>query len=605
MKDRIKYLAFYYLFWLLVFISQKPVFMLFQWNQSKEVSLSEWLGVMVHGLPMDCSTAGYLTLPVILLLLVSCFVKCGSWLSKTILWTTVVLLVIACLAFVADMFLYPFWGFRLDITPLFYMQTPKDAAASGTASQYLLSVVIYAVEFAVYFLLFRWLHKKVFSIETACKWAVIPLLVILPLLVIVIRGGVDVSVMNAGRVYFSKNVFVNHSAINPIWNFLSSFGKETDFGQQYRFMDDDKAQALFVDMRDTANYAPDTMLLNTQRPNVIYVILESFGANICEAAGGAKGLTPNLDRYAKEGIFFADFYANSYRTDRGLVAILSSYPGQPVTSLMKYPNKAQNVPMVSQKLKDAGYDLSFYYGGDENFTNMRSYLVTGGFDKRVSENDFSAAELSTKWGAYDHLVFQRCLKDLRSDTLRQPFYDVVLTLNSHEPYDVPFHKFAEPYPNSVAYTDSCLGAFLDSLKTLPIWKNTLVVLLPDHARPYPETMTNQEVARYKALMVWTGGAVKHSMRVEQVCSQIDLTRTLLAQMGLNGSDFVFSKNIFANRSPKFAFYAFNEGLGFVGPDNSASVYDCGGNVSIREDNPELTTKGKAFLQCLFDDLAKR
>ena len=87
-------------------------------------------------------------------------------------------------------------------------------------------------------------------------------------------------------------------------------------------------------------------------------------------------------------------------------------------------------------------------------------------------------------------------------------------------------------------------------------------------------------------------------------SQIDLARTLLAQLDIDGSDFVFSKNIFSEKSPKFAFYAYNDGLGFVTPEG-ASVFDCGGNVSLREDNPQLTVRGKAFLQCLMDDLAKR
>ncbi len=602
MKSRLKYFLAYYLFWFLAFLVQKPVFMLYQWEHAKDYSFTDWLNVMWHGMPMDLSTAGYFSLPVFLMVLASCFVPAGKWLGKGIKVATALLLAVVVIGCVADMVLYTFWGYRLDITPLFYMETPKNAAASGTMSQNLCAAVCLIVEYLVYWLAFRFFHKKCFAIDGHCVKAVIPLLLILPLLFVVIRGGVSVSVMNAGRVYFSNEMFLNHSAINPIWNFLGSFSKE-DLSTQYRFMDDAEAHKMMDSLVNRQVLPPDTFLLKTNRPNVVVFILESFGSNVCEMAGGAKGLTPNLNRIASESIFFSNFYANSYRTDRGLAAILSAYPGQPVTSLMKYPEKSQNVPTLTGTLRDNGYDLSFLYGGDENFTNMRSFLVHAGFEKRLCDKDFSGNELSTKWGAYDHLVINRLIDDLKQPQ-KQPFCKVLLTLNSHEPFDVPFHKFDDLYPNSVAYTDSCIGVFYDYLKTSPYWDNTLFILLPDHGKPYPEGMTNQDVANYKAPMIWTGGAVKQPMCITQMGSQIDLARTLLAQLGIDGSAFNFSKNMLSEQSPKFAFFAFNDGFGFVTP-NGASVYDCGGSMNVREDDPALTKKGKAYLQCLIDDLASR
>lgn len=605
MKERLKYFFAYYFFWVLVFLSQKPFFMLYQWHLSSSLTISEWFGVVWHGLPMDFSTAGYVSVLPLLILLASSFFSASEIVGRVLKCYTVLVLAVVCIVFVADMFLYPFWGFKLDITPLFYMQTPKDAAASASLGLYLCSFVILLANFAVYYFLFDWWHRRLCKFDSVARLTSVVVLLLVPVLFVVIRGGTTVSVMNAGRVYFSRNMFVNHSAINPVWNLLASFGKENDFASQYRFMNDAEAHALFDSMRDTVCLPADTMLLACQKPNVLMIIMESFGSNICEYAGGVKGCTPNLDKLASEGVFFSNFFSNSFRTDRGLVCILGAYPGQPVTSLMKYPVKSQNVPMLSQALRDNGYDLSFFYGGDENFTNMRSFLVTGGFHKRVCQDDFTSSELSTKWGAYDHVVFRRTLDELKADTVKKPFFDVVLTLNSHEPFDVPFNKFNDPYLNSVAYTDSCLGSFVDSLRRLPLWDSTLVVILPDHPKPYPQSMTNYEVARYRSPMVWTGGAIKSPMRVDVVCSQIDLTRTLLAQLGIDGSDFVFSKNVFSSKSPKFAFYAFNDGFGFVDQNLNSSVFDCGGDVSIAEDDSSLTRRGKAFLQCLFDDLANR
>ena len=100
-----------------------------------------------------------------------------------------------------------------------------------------------------------------------------------------------------------------------------------------------------------------------------------------ETFGGHPNVAVNMDKFAKEGILFSNFYANSFRTDRGLASIISGYPGQPSTSIMKYPEKTDKLPSIPRSLKNAGYSLEYYYGGDADFTNMRSYLVSSGIGR--------------------------------------------------------------------------------------------------------------------------------------------------------------------------------------------------------------------------------
>ena len=85
----------------------------------------------------------------------------------------------------------------------------------------------------------------------------------------------------------------------------------------------------------------------------------------------------------------------------------------------------------------------------------------------------------------------------------------ILTLSSHEPFEVPYTSdFSHPYLNSVAYTDSCLGAFVASLKENPLWDSTIVILSPDHGYPYPNGVTRYDPLRYRIPMAIIGGAVK-------------------------------------------------------------------------------------------------
>ncbi len=604
MKSRLKSLLFVYLFWVVLFVLQKPIFLLFHWGSASRYSFLEWLKTIWHGFPMDLSMAGYFTLPILVLLFVSCFFSKDRVFGTIAKVLTIVFLVFGMLVLVSDLFLYTYWGFRLDATPLFYLSSPKDAAASGTAKEYLSALLLFTLFLGGSVWTYLKLHKRFFSFSGKAYVASLPLLLLGGVMFIAIRGGVGVSTMNAGRCYFSKEIFLNHAAINPTWNFISACFSSKRFDDQYRFMSDEEAHEGILPLLPVEGDSTTVRLLNTDRPNIIFLIMEGIGSNMIEPLGGEKGVAPNLNRLMDEGLLFTRYYANSFRTDRGLVSILSGYPAQPTSSVMKYPAKTQNMAKIPFSLKQAGYDLAFFYGGDDNFTNLHSYLITSGFEKIITEKDFNHSEMSAKWGAYDHVVLDRLLRDIDEEE-RRPFFKAILTLNSHEPFDVPMHRLEHPYLNAVAYTDSCIGSFVEQLRQREVWKDLLLIILPDHASRYPETMSSTCVERHEIPMLWLGGALKQQpMRVDTVCSQMDLARTLLSQMDLPADDFIFSKDIFGQRTHKFAYYAFPDGFGMI-DHRGVAIFDNASGAPQRCDNDTLLHVGKAFLQCLYDDLAKR
>ena len=118
--------------------------------------------------------------------------------------------------------------------------------------------------------------------------------------------------------------------------------------------------------------------------------------------------------------------------------------------------KDRKLPSIPRSLKNAGYSLEYYYGGDADFTNMRSYLVSSGIEKIISDKDFPLSERTGKWGAQDHVLFQRLMKDLKEEKQEEPFLKLVQTSSSHEPFEVPFHRLDDKVLNSFAYADSCV-----------------------------------------------------------------------------------------------------------------------------------------------------
>ena len=584
--------------------------MAYYYTLYNKVSWTDWFSVIGHGLPLDLSLAGYLTILPGLLLIAS------AWTDSRILqlirriYFTIISILLSCI-FISDLGLYGYWGFRLDTTPLFYFfSSPKDALASVSLWVVARGILAMAVYAALLYFVFSWIlvnEKRPLKIPYRRLSVSGVLLLATGLLFIPIRGGFSVSTMNLGRVFFSADQRLNHAAINPAFSLLDSFSRQADFDKQYRFMPAEEADILFSELTDKPVTDSIPRLFNTERPNIIMIILESFSSHLMETLGGEPGIAVNMDEFAKEGILFTHFYANSFRTDRGLVSIISGYPAQPTTSIMKYTRKTQSLPSIPASLKKAGYDLQYYYGGDADFTNMRSYLVSTGIEKIVSQNDFPVSERLSKWGVHDHILFHRILTDLKTEPQQEPFFLILQTSSSHEPFEVPYSKLSNAKLNAFAYTDSCAGDFVRQLKETPLWKNSVVLFVPDHLGVYPESIDHLSPERYTIPLILTGGAVKEPQRITAYGSQIDIAATLLAQLGLPHDDFTFSKNILNPSSPHFAFFTFPNIFGMVTADNEV-VFNCESNTVAMDEGThqgENLNKGKAYLQKLYDDLAKR
>ncbi len=612
MLSKLIYLSFFYIFFLTCFILERVLFAFFNFNSTFKDGLVEPVRSFVHGFPMDLSAAGYFVIPFLLAALLFSF-----WKNKVAEYSTykvigIVLSVLTAFFCVLDIVLYPAWQFRLDATPFFYMQSPTAALASGTTSEYLIYGATLLLLATLFVFAFVRLLDKIYAIvhkNEICKFDCIVVYIVLLLLfigmvVLSIRGGVGVSTMNPGRVYFSDNVFFNHLAINPNWNLIYSVQKTDDFSGYYTLTDEESQRIYEESLAPSKEIrvATDT-LLNTTRPNILLFIMESFGGTACKLTGGADAM-PGLCKFAEDGIVFNRFYANSFRTDRGLACILASYPGMPTTSLMKVTNKSQNVKKLPNALKEAGYKNSFYYGGDINFTNMNSFLVMSGYEKIICDANFTKDQKQSKWGAYDHVLFDFLAKDFENGDFEDRFFCTVLSSSSHEPFEVPYKHHEDKYLNSVMYSDSCLYSFLERFRQTKYWDNTLIIILPDHSTGLVGNLTNSDSLRYRIPMVWGGGAVKKHLVVDKISSQIDLSATILGQLDIKHDDFMFSKDVFDNNSPEFAIFAFNNGFGIIEKEGFAS-YDYGSQKEIMSTDAEILKRGKSFIQTVYRDFERR
>jgi len=612
---RVGTFLYVFLLWTLLGMVSKVTFLLLYHSLLSDVAVGEQLLTLWHGLRLDIAVAGYLTvLPGVLLVMT-------VWSKKRLLrylWNGYFALTaaVAALAYVANLGLYAYWGFPLDNTPLLYIRTsPADAMASLEWWHYIaIPVCIGAVTTVVTRTAMRLYPRDAKRLGGGKALAYSTLLLMLTaLLLLPIRGGIGTGTNHTGSVYFSDNIRLNHAAVNPIFSFVEAVLHREEIGTKYRFMDDGEATALFDTMtcttlrRDTLQQGGTLQGATTQKrhTNVVLIVLESFSDTVMRV----KGVTPCLLRLAHEGLYFDRFYANSFRTDRALVAIHSALPAQPTMSVMDLPRKSTTLPSIAGALAREGYSTTFYYGGDINYSNMRSYFMGTGFQRVVTDVDFPARQRTGKWGVADGPVFDRMLDDIKAAPADRPFFSSIMTVSSHEPFDVPdYHRIKDNAAlNAFAYTDYCLGRFMDSLRTLPCWQHTLVAIVPDHLGAFPEQADNYQPWRYHVPLILTGGALQQHGTCHTVGAQTDIAATLLAMLGIGHEEFTYSKDLLDPQAPHFAFFDFPDAMGMV-TDSSLVVYDITTDRVQHEQGKgtaDLLTRSKAYLQKLYDDLERR
>ncbi|HEV8612006.1 MAG TPA: LTA synthase family protein [Gemmatimonadales bacterium] len=621
MPARLKFLALYLGYWVLLFACLRAIFLGAFASQAMALSLGTLLGTFANGLRLDLSAAAYLSLLPCLLLVLATLPRAGCWPLKLVLPYTAVAATVLGLLACADLGVFDGWGQHIDAGVLGYLPNPREAWASAAIEpRGLLLALWLAVSLGFLQLARRLLAPRLRALPPLGFPAAGPLLLSAAALVIPARGGLQLIPINQSSAYFSPQRFANQAALNVGWNFFDTWRRGLDRrGNPYLAMPMDSARALVAGTRlrpERGEAAPRPRLLTTLRPNILLIVWESFTARAVERLGGVPAVTPEFAALARQGLLFRRFYAAGDHTEKGLAALLSGAPSLPNASILRVPSKAASLPMLSQDLAAAGYHTGFYYGGELGFGNLRSFTLEGRFEQVLGKDDFPRSSWSSKWGVHDQVVADRLLKDLSS--LQAPFFVTWLTLSSHEPFEVPGPARVpgrDPearFLNSLAYTDQVVGSLLHRAAAEPWWANTLVIVVADHSklleRTYAGAPFKSSESWFHIPMLWTGGALALHGESAALGGQTDLAPTLLRALGLPGAGrYRFGRDLFAGTGAPFAFYGFEEGFGLVTERGSLVWERAPARVTASSGAPgaDEIALGRALLQLAYQDYLDR
>lgn len=566
------------IFWMLFFSFFRVVFFFFILNDTGTFSAHDLPSALLNGLCLDISATGYLmVIPVVLYCLFQFF---PSAVIKNIFRGYNFLLITVCsILLSSNLFVYRSWGTLINFRALSFISDPSAITASVSNFELFGSLSILAVIIFIFYRLSEKMITPAFVTNRSKTVRMIfSVIVLLAINVIMIRGGLQMLPVNESIATFSSNQQLNHIAINPVWHLGHNLNQvKSEQGKMFQFYDNQ-----FAENKVNALYEPSENLIEVvknNRPNVVIIMIESYTADVIASLGGVKGVAPNFEKLIHDGVLFRRVFSSGARTDQAFVSVLSGFPAQPDKSVMRYPDKTAHLPSLSNDLKKQGYFTSFYYGGDLDFSNLNSYLNNCGFQKIISKSDFKKSQLGAKWGAHDEYVLNRQLNDLNA--MKQPFFSMLMTLSSHEPFDVPVQtpfkgkSLNEKYKASAWYTDQCIGKYFEEAKKQPWYANTLYVIVADHGCREPKGRSYySHHIRHIPLLI-TGGALKDIYRgtvVDYTGSQHDIAATLLRQLQLNDSAFVWSNNLLNRNRHNFAYLCMDDAIGWV-TDSCSFVYE--------------------------------
>lgn len=569
----------------------------------KPVSGKEIINTFIYGCRLDLSITSYITVISVLIYALYLFSKKHFLKQIITTWHFIAVFIVFTLA-IADAVVYAHWQTKINPTAISFLKSPGEVMASISSGDHVVVMFILFIVLMIASIKFSSRLLKLSWKREGNTKEIIAFFILLPLLFIGIRGGIQLEPINQSSAFFSNRPVYNHAAINTTWNLLNKYVLLKNQKSNYTIASNEDAEKAARDFYNQSK--PSYSISKYPKPNILFIILEGFTADVISDLGGEKGLTSCIDSLIKEGMLWTNFYANGDRTYKGLPAILNGWPTRPIGSVTQDADQTLALPSIAKTLKSTQYHTSFYYGGESEFANIKSYLINTGFDQIIDIKSFPKESRGIKWGVPDQYVFEKLANDLHRYT--KPFFSCILTLSSHEPYDIPVAgKFAgsddiTKFRNTVVYTDESLNKCIKQIKDKSWYDSTLIVLTADHGNHLPKRYaTNYDPGRFKVPFLLFGPALTDSLKnkkINQIASHNDIAYSILSDLNYDVSDYHFSHQLFTDDISQGAFYTFDNGFGYISSDNKY-CYDYTGNKMVYGDrnvSDSIVVRGKMLMQ---------
>ncbi len=552
-------------------------------------SNTEYWWSFVYGLRMDTMVASlFLLIPAILLLLLPSKLKRLANISLRFYFLLIFLLVIYI-----ENATFPFFA-EFDVRPnaLFinYLEYPKEVLGNIWAS-YKLEIFISSVmllAFAVWF----WKQSQYFFIEVYDIPYSRRLLLFLPVFIVLfmgVRSSFSHRPANISDATYTHSHLVNEITKNSLYAIgYAYYSQKTTGFDMKRYGKMPLAEAYqrmgkHLDIDPKACDTPFARIVSTgfkrKKPkNLVIFIQESLGAQFVGALGDKRGITPNLDRYAQQGLWFTSLYSNGTRSIRGLAGLTAGFLPVPGKGVLKRNKSQKDFFTVAQLLKPYGYHSVFIYGGEKRFDNMASWYYGNGFDDIIDESKFNDPAFHGIWGVSDEDLVKRANQEFKDfHAKQQPFVSVMFSTSNHTPFEFPEGRIElvkgvkkHSVENAIKYADYSIGLFIDAARKEAYYKDTIFLIASDHnVRVYGDDLLPFNLFKIMGVILGEGVEAK---TIDRLTMQPDLLATALDLIGIDNLRYpILGHSIYQSHHKNMSLMKFHQMYGLRVGDEIAII----------------------------------
>lgn len=574
------------------------------------------LRTFIMGFRLDASVLASLNIPVVLTLIVMLFLKQGSYFNKILSVIKGYYVVVIGALFVFLCCDFGFYSYFQDhFNSMVYGLFEDDTKAILLTIVHNYNIPLILLGFGALFVL-TWFFTKIIFKKNWDKVKFpknISIKIILSILLIsitfaVIRGsfGDHPLIVNSA---VSSNVFLNKIAKNGVFTLQTAIEFKQRENNQFNYVEalgyKDNIRQAFADFLNkklediplenpehslTVNYPYNSAIENI-KPNVIIIVMESFGADLLQYNCVNFDMLGELKKHFDEDIVFYNFIPAWHSTQESVEGIITNVGIRP-GGVSRFNSKYQyvNYPQNGDKpYKDKGYETIFLYGGNLGWRNIGGYMHNSGFEKVIGGTGMDLSYPSNEWGVFDGYLFDYLYKLLEKDGNKFIF---TLTTTNHPPYSLPKDykqknliipqelavrivgkDLAQQRFQAYRYSNDELGKFISKIKNSPYAKNTIIAVTGDHNFKNIYSYADEDffnMVKVPFYLYIPKELKPENIDVSVFGSYLDILPTLYSVSLSNSKMMVMGKNLFSDKAKYNIVY--NPGEGFLGDKNYAIKY---------------------------------
>lgn len=356
--------------------------------------------------------------------------------------------------------------------------------------------------------------------------------------------------------------------------------------------------SAYKEFREFYDNKEDTSKINEftnifKDKNVIVIHGESIQSFVMDLKFNDKEVTPNVNKLAKEGIYFSNFYAvESVGTssDTEFTFNTSVMPSSTGTVFMSYYDR--NYISIPKLMKKNGYSVFSMHGNTCDFWNREEMHMNLGYDTFYCYTKSYNIDDTIGLGLSDKSFFRQSIPIIKQNS-NNKFYATLLMLSNHTPfsginghsdYDISYNYIDSNgnlvkdnrlegtvmgnYIKSVHYADEAIGEFIEGLDKEGLLDNTIIVLYGDHDAKIKKNefvkfynykdgkyLTEKdegyvsfddydyELNRKVPFIIWTKDK-KYNLEVNKLMSMLDVQPTLGNMLGFK-NEYALGNDIFS------------------------------------------------------------